>query len=351
MKFAVGDGALVHPRTEHRADRTPQLLVRVLRERLIGLAVHPLLVQPDDVLPILGVEIGVELVAVALLVGVEDLLEIVVRHVEHDVRVHVDEAAIRIESKAPVARNPRQGLHGLIVEAEVKHGVHHARHRGARAGAHRQEQRIVRIAELLAHHLADEVERLVDLRLQILRIGLVVLVEVSADLGGDGEAGRNREAEIGHFGEVGALAAEQILHLGGAFGLAAAERIDPLSLDRAGLGLRRRALGGRGGGDSDALRSGLRLHRLEGRLCGALGFGGGYFRGGLGLGFRCDLAADRPALALVTDRRLTVLVNFAIARRFGCNFYRMQAFTERARKGLPALQWIASLPSVIVVKA
>ena len=31
---AIGDGARVHPRAEHRADRAPQLLARVLRERL-----------------------------------------------------------------------------------------------------------------------------------------------------------------------------------------------------------------------------------------------------------------------------------------------------------------------------
>jgi hypothetical protein len=41
------------------------------------------------------------------------------------------------------------------------------------------------------------------------RIAPAVGVEIGADLGGDGEAGRHRQAEIGHLGEVGALAAEQ----------------------------------------------------------------------------------------------------------------------------------------------
>ena len=34
VQAAIGDGARVHPRAEHRADRAPELLARVLRERL-----------------------------------------------------------------------------------------------------------------------------------------------------------------------------------------------------------------------------------------------------------------------------------------------------------------------------
>ena len=71
---------------------------------------------------------------------------------------------------------------------------------------------------------------------QLLRIGLVVGVVVRADLGGDGEAGRHRQAEVRHLGEVRALAAEQFAHAGAALGLAAAEGVDPLAACAAGLG-------------------------------------------------------------------------------------------------------------------
>ncbi len=37
VQAAIGDGARVHPAAEHRADRAPELLLRVLRERLAGL--------------------------------------------------------------------------------------------------------------------------------------------------------------------------------------------------------------------------------------------------------------------------------------------------------------------------
>ena len=71
-------------------------------------------------------------------------------------------------------------------------------------------------------------ERRLDLRLEVLRIGLAVGVIVGADLGGDGEAGRHRQAEIGHLGKARALAAEQVAHLGRALGLAAAEARRPI---------------------------------------------------------------------------------------------------------------------------
>ena len=44
VQAAIGDGALVHPRAEHGADRAPQLRVRVLRERLAALLLDALLV-------------------------------------------------------------------------------------------------------------------------------------------------------------------------------------------------------------------------------------------------------------------------------------------------------------------
>ena len=47
-----------------------------------------------------------------------------------------------------------------------------------------------------------------------------------ADGAGDGEAGRDRNADVGHLGEPGALAAEEVLHGGGAVGAALAEEVD-----------------------------------------------------------------------------------------------------------------------------
>ena len=52
---------------------------------------------------------------------------------QHDVGIHLDEAAIAVIGEAAVPARLRQTFDGLIVEAEIEHRVHHARHR--RAGA------------------------------------------------------------------------------------------------------------------------------------------------------------------------------------------------------------------------
>jgi len=230
---AVGDGALVHPRREHRADRAPQLLDRVLRERLADLALPGLLVFADDVPPVVGGQIRVEAIALGFLVEFQHVLEIVVVDVEHHVRIHLDEAAVGIEGEALVAGAGRQRADRGVVEAEIEDGVHHARHRGAGAGPHRHQQRIGRVAEFAPGQLADMGERRRHLRRQVVRIAVLVIVVVGADFGGDREPRRHRQPQVGHFREVGALAAEQVLHAALAFGFAVAEGVDPFGHRRS----------------------------------------------------------------------------------------------------------------------
>ena len=207
---AVGHRARVHPGRKHRADRAPQLGVRILREILAGFARHRILVAADQIDPVVAGEIGVERIALAVLEGIENVLEVRMLEAEHDVGIHGDEAAVAVIGEAAIAGHFGQRFDRLVVEAEIEHGIHHARHRGAAAGTHRNQQRILRIAERLAGQFADMVQRLFDLRLQRRRIGLVVRVKIRADRGRNREAGRHRQPEIGHFGEIGALAAKQI---------------------------------------------------------------------------------------------------------------------------------------------
>ena len=230
VQTPIGDRALVHPRAEHRADGAPQLRVRILRKRLAGFLLDALFEQSCKLLPVGGFEIGVERVAVAVFVFVEDFLEVMVRDAEHHIGVHGDEAPVAVIGEAPVARFLRQRRDRRVVEAEIEHRIHHARHRRARAGAHRHQQRIFAVAEFFAGDAADLGERRFDLRPQILRIVFAVGVEVRAEFGGDGEAGRHRQAEMGHFGEARAFAAEKIAHIGAAGRLAAAEGVDPFPL-------------------------------------------------------------------------------------------------------------------------
>ena len=206
--------------------------MRVLRKRLSGLLLDALLVARDDLRPVLGVEIGIERVAVAVFMVVEDFLEVMMADAKHHVGIHGDEAPVAVLREAPVAGFCGERIYGDVVETEIEHGVHHAGHRGARAGAHRDQKRILGVAECLAGDAADLSERGFDLRLEALRIGFAVLVEIGTELGGDGEAGRDRQAEMCHFGETRALAAQEVAHAGAGFRFAAAEGIDPLALRR-----------------------------------------------------------------------------------------------------------------------
>ena len=88
-------------------------------------------------------------------------------------------------------------------------------------------KRIGVVAEPMTSLPAHARQGRIDLLGKVGGIGFPVLVEIAADFGGDGEAGRDRQAERRHLRQIGALAAEQSLHLAAAIGLFRAEGIDP----------------------------------------------------------------------------------------------------------------------------
>ncbi len=102
VEAAIGDGALVHPRLEDGADRAPELRLRILRERRAALALDDHLVVADQLRPVVAGELGVEAVAALVLEVLEPLLEAVVIDAEHDVGIHLDEAAVGIVGEALV---------------------------------------------------------------------------------------------------------------------------------------------------------------------------------------------------------------------------------------------------------
>ena len=147
------------------------------------------------------------------------MLEVVGRHAKHDLAEHLHEAAVRVPGEARIATLSRQALHGGVVDAEVEDRVHHARHREHRAGAHADEQRLLRIAELAAGALLECGEALEHALPEPVRPGAAGVHRINAGLGRDGEAVGNGHADALHLGNVGALAAEQVAHLGRTLGL------------------------------------------------------------------------------------------------------------------------------------
>ena len=129
-------------------------------------------------------------------------------HAHHHVAVHLHESTVAIPCKATVAGGLLQRFDGDVVEAKIQNGVHHARHRIARARAHGDQQRIATVAELLLDFLLDNAQAVLHLLGKLLRKAASIVVVPVAHFGADGESGRNREAHERHGGEVGTLAAE-----------------------------------------------------------------------------------------------------------------------------------------------
>ncbi len=227
MDLAVLDGALVVPALEDRADRAPELLHGILRERLAVLD-QDFVRLADHLREAVGRDFGVGLHVLALAGALDRALELMLRHAEHHVAVHREQAAVAVAQEARVHAAADLGLDDRVVQAQIEDGVHHARHGGRRARAHRHQQRAGRVAEAAAEELLDLPQLLLELFLQAGGIGLAVRVVVLADVRRDRETGRHRNAQAGHFRQAGALAAEQLLLIAAAFRAAAAERVNVL---------------------------------------------------------------------------------------------------------------------------
>ena len=159
----VLDGALARPRVEDRADRLRELVARRLREVLAGLLGEQRGERGLQLAQLVDAELGVELDAGALLGGGDLGFEALAGDAAHDVAEHLHEASVAVPGEALVARARGEALHRAVVEAEVQDRVEHPRHRLPRARAHGDEQRVVRIAELLAGGGLEAGERVVDL--------------------------------------------------------------------------------------------------------------------------------------------------------------------------------------------
>ena len=75
---------------------------------------------------------------------VERLVESLGGTAMHDPAEHLDETPVRVPAEALVAGERDQAVEGLLVEAEVEDGVHHAGHRELRARTDADEERVFR---------------------------------------------------------------------------------------------------------------------------------------------------------------------------------------------------------------
>ncbi len=237
LDLAVTDGALAVPGLEHAADGTPQLGLRIVREFDTQDFLDPHLEGLGEVLQLFGGEFGIALVtlrvldilhhAVQLLADALAVLGLDALGLLHDdVGVHHDETAVGVIDETGVLGLLDEARDSLGAQTDVEDRVHHARHGGTGAGAAAHEERVLRVAELLAHDLFRGLEGGSDLRLEFRSISATETVVLGAAFGRDRETGGNRHPEEVHFGEVRTLAAEELAHLAVAFSGLSTETID-----------------------------------------------------------------------------------------------------------------------------
>ena len=226
VEFAVHDGPVVHPGTKDRANRAPQKFHRIARELLPQCFLVFFLEQNNQLFQIFRIQFRIGLHALGLLAFFKNVFQQIAIHAHNHVGVHLDKAPVGIVGETRIARLLYQAFHGLVVQSQIEHGVHHARHGSACARPYRNQQGVFLITELLAGHLFQMGQIFLQLRLQRGRIVAVVLVKFGADLRRNGKPWRNRQTDSGHFRQIGPLAAEQLPHVAIAFRLALTKEID-----------------------------------------------------------------------------------------------------------------------------
>ena len=185
---AVDVCARVVPTAEHRLNGGEKLLLRVGGEIRADCRLVLSLELGGQFLEIVGRKIDVKLDALLFLHLVDELFEMLLADFHHNVGKHLDEATIAVPSPTRILRLLGERFDDRLVETEIENRIHHARHGCARTGAHRNEKRILRVAELLACGLFELVDVFKHLRLDVVAYLLAIFIVARASFS------RNREA-------------------------------------------------------------------------------------------------------------------------------------------------------------
>ena len=159
----IVDGPRVVPRAEDGANGQLKLLHGIVRELAARLGLHQRPRTLGDFLQRVRRHGRIGVDARLLFRLVEDRVELGTVDLEHNVAEHHDEATQGVIPEARVARLGDEAFERLVVQPQVQDRIHHARHRELGAGADGDEQRVLRIAELLAGLVFDLLERSPDL--------------------------------------------------------------------------------------------------------------------------------------------------------------------------------------------
>ena len=149
-RVAIIDRSFSVPGAEDRLGREPELLNRIAREVPSRLIADDPLESGHEFLEDRRRDLGVVRDPRPGLGFLQGLVERLRVEAHHDRAEHLDQAAIGVVDEPRIPGELDHSLGRLVVQADVEHRVHHARHRELRARAAGDEKRIRWIAELLA---------------------------------------------------------------------------------------------------------------------------------------------------------------------------------------------------------
>ncbi len=206
IHLAVNIRAGIVPRAEHGLHGLNQLLLRVLRERLMLIVLIDLLENANQFFQIVGRQVDIVLDSLFRLHLVNFVFKEALGNTHDDIREHLNKAAVAVVSETWVVGLFRQTLNGFVVQTQVQDRVHHAWHRLARAGTDGDQQRVVDVAKRFPGDFFQALHMFKNIILNFLVDLTAVRVILSAGIRRNGKALWHRHSGSGHFCEAGALA-------------------------------------------------------------------------------------------------------------------------------------------------
>ena len=121
----------------------------------------------------------------------------------------MDETTVRVKSEVAVVEYLCDAVRDIVVEADVEHRVHHARHRELCATPAREKKRVCGVTKGLPCQPFHSLERRCELVFQSVWESLPGVEVGVACIGGDRETRRDRNLKAGHVCKVGAFATKE----------------------------------------------------------------------------------------------------------------------------------------------
>ena len=130
---------------------------------------YQLLVLIYYLLQVFDLELDVECVTLLILDRAKDSFELAVLDTDDDITVHLDQPSVAVVGESLVVGKTGQSGNGVIVETQIQHRVHHARHRYSGTRADGEKEWFCRITEFSVECSFDTFQVVDDLLLESFR--------------------------------------------------------------------------------------------------------------------------------------------------------------------------------------